>query len=190
MFQRLGLEEALVVHGMDGLDEISIIGPTKLGWLMDESITTKTVMPQDIGLAVAKSNEISGYDAPRSARIMIDILNDTEKKGSARRQMVLANAAAALLVGGKVDDLSSGVSLGNEVIKNGKAYEKLRQLIQYTNGDESKLDRIEALLTYFLDKLILDSENRIERGYYDVNVKVDHDQISLSRGDQELRIIT
>jgi anthranilate phosphoribosyltransferase len=144
VLQRLGLEEALVVHGMDGLDEISIIGPTKLGWLKDGTITTKTIMPQDINLEIAKSSEISGYDAPRSARIMIDILNDTEKEGSARRQMVLANAAAALLVGGKVDDLSSGVDLGNEVIKSGKAYEKLRQLIQYTNGDESKLDRIEA----------------------------------------------
>jgi anthranilate phosphoribosyltransferase len=75
---------------------------------------------------------------------MIDILNDVEKKDSARRQMALANAAAALLVGGKVDDLSSGVELGNEVIESGKAYEKVRQLIRYTNGDESKLDRIEA----------------------------------------------
>ena len=144
VLQRLGLEEALVVHGVDGLDEISIVGQTKLGWLKDGQITTKTIVPQDIKLKVAKSNEISGYDAPQSARIMVDILNGVEKEESPRRQMVLANAAAALLVGGKVEDLSSGVELGNEVIESGKAYEKLRQLIRYTNGDETKLDRIES----------------------------------------------
>ena len=144
VLQRLGLEEALVVHGTDGLDEISIVGPTKLGWLKDGTISTKTLLPKDIMLESAKISQISAYDAPRSARIMIDILNGVEKKDSAQRQMALANAAAALLVGGKVDDLPSGVDLGNEVIENGKAYQKVRQLIQSTNGDESKLDRIES----------------------------------------------
>lgn len=144
VLQRLGLEEALVVHGIDGLDEISIVGPTKSGWLKDGNIITKTILPSDIRLETAKISEISAYDAPRSARIMIDILNDVEKKDSARRQMALANAAAALLVSGKVDDLPSGVELGNEIIESGKAYEKVRQLIKYTDGDESKLDRIEA----------------------------------------------
>ena len=144
VLQRLGLEEALVVHGIDGLDEISIVGPTKSGWLKEGKITTRTILPRDIKLETAKISEISAYDPPRSARIMIDILNDVEKKDSARRQMALANAAAAFLVGGKVDDLSSGVELGNQVIESGKAYDKVRQLIRYTNGDESKLDRIEA----------------------------------------------
>ena len=143
MLQRLGLEEALVVHGMDGLDEISIIGPTKLGWLKDGTITTKTVMPQDISLAVAKSNEISGYDAPRCARIMIDILNDTEKEESARRQMVLANAAAALLVGEKWMTYPQEFPLETSNQKR-HGLRKTEQLIQYTNGDGSKLKRIEA----------------------------------------------
>lgn len=144
VLQRLGLEEALVVHGTDGLDEISIIGPTKVGWLKDGNITTKTLQPNDIKLEKAKIDDISAYDTARSARIMIDILNDVEKEGSARRQMAIANAAAALLVGGKVDDLPTGVDLGNEMIENGKAYEKMKQLIKYTNGDESKLERIES----------------------------------------------
>ncbi len=143
VLQRLGLEEALVVHGIDGLDEISIVGQTKLSWLKDGQITSKTIVPQDMKLKVVRSNEISGYDVLQSARIMVNILNGVEKEESARRQMALANAAAALLVGGKVDDLTSGVELGSEVIESGKAYEKLRQLVRYTNGDESKLDRIE-----------------------------------------------
>jgi len=145
VLRNLGLEEALVVHGIDGLDEISITGPTKSGWLKEGSITTRTILPKDIKLEAARVNEIAAYDAPRSARIMVDILNGAEKKNSARRQMVLANAAAAFLVGGKVDDLLSGVELGNQVIESGNAYEKLRELIRHTDGDESKLDRIEAL---------------------------------------------
>jgi len=144
VLQRLGLEEALVVHGIDGLDEISIVGQTKLSWLKDGQITSKTIVPQDMKLKVVRSNEISGYTVLQSARIMVNILNGVEKEESARRQMALANAAAALLVGGKVDDLTSGVELGSEVIESGKAYEKLRQLVRYTNGDESKLDRIES----------------------------------------------
>jgi anthranilate phosphoribosyltransferase len=144
VLQRLGLEEALVVHGIDGLDEISIVGQTKLSWLKDGQITSKTIVPQDMKLKVVRSNEISGYNVLQSARIMVNILNGVEKEESARRQMALANAAAALLVGGKVDDLTSGVELGSEVIESGKAYEKLRQLVRYTNGDESKLDRIES----------------------------------------------
>ena len=145
VLQRLGLEEALVVHGIDGLDEISTIGPTKVGWLKDGSINIKTFLPSDIKLEKAKIDDISAHDATRSARIMIDILNNVEKGDSGRRQMAVANAAAALLVGGKVNDLPSGTDLANETIESGKAYEKMKQLIKYTNGDESKLERIENL---------------------------------------------
>ena len=145
VLQRLGLEEALVVHGIDGLDEISIIGPTRIGWLKDGSINTKTILPNDISLEKANIDDISALDATPSARTMIDILNNVEKQNSARRQMAVANAAAALLVGGKVDDLPSGIDLANEAIESGKPYEKMKQLIKYTNGDESKLERIENL---------------------------------------------
>jgi len=144
VLQRLGSEEALVVHGTDGLDEISIVGQTKLGWLKHGQITTKTILPQDMKLKIVRSNEISGYDVPQSARTIVSILNGTEKKESARRQVVLANTAAAILVGGLTDDLSSGVELANDAIESGKAYEKLRQLVKYTGGDETKLDRIES----------------------------------------------
>lgn len=144
VLQRLGLEEALVVHGIDGLDEISIVGQTKISWLKDGQITTKTIVPQDIKLKTVESNQISGYDVTQSARVLVDILNGVEKGDSPRRQIVLANAAGALLVGGKVEDLASGVEVGNEAIESGKAYEKLTQLIRHSNGDESKLRRIET----------------------------------------------
>ena len=73
---------------------------------------------------------------------MVNILRGDEKQNSSRQQMVLANAAAALLVGGKVDNLTSGVEIGKEAVASGSAYDKLRQLIKQTGGDESKLERI------------------------------------------------
>ena len=144
VLQKLGIEEAMVVHGIDGLDEISTIGKTKVGWLKDRQVTTKEIMPQDLKLKLARPNEISGFDVQQSARVLVNILNGSEKEESARFQMVLANAAAATLVGGKGNDLASGVNVARSSISSGKAYDKLKQLIQYTNGDETKLERIES----------------------------------------------
>ncbi len=144
VLEKLGTEEALVVHGMDGLDEISTIGKTKLAWLKDGRITSSEISPQDLNLKQARPTEISGFDIEQSAKLLVNILNGEEGKLSTRHQMVLANAAAAIVVGGKADDLASGVETGNESITSGKAYGKLKQLIEFTNGDSSKLERIET----------------------------------------------
>lgn len=140
VLQKLHLEEALVVHGVDGLDEISVIGKTRLARLKDEQISTTEIGPEDLKLQVAPATEISGFDVKQNARIMVDILRGDEKD-STRQQMVLANAAAALLVGGKAENLASGVEIGREAITSGKPYDKLRQLIRQTGGDESRLER-------------------------------------------------
>jgi anthranilate phosphoribosyltransferase len=80
VLQKLGTEEALVVHGMDGLDEISTIGNTKLAWLKDGEIVSKEITPQDLQLRQAKPNEVSGFDVNQSARLMVKILNGGEEK--------------------------------------------------------------------------------------------------------------
>ncbi len=144
VLEKLGTEEALVVHGMDGLDEISTIGKTKLAWLKDGGITTNEISPQELNLKQVRPNEISGFDIEQSAKLLVNILNGEESKLSPRRQMVLANAAAAIVVGGKADDLASGVEIGEASIASGKAYGKLKLLIEFTNGDGSKLERIES----------------------------------------------
>ena len=144
VLHKLGTEEALVVHGMDGLDEVSTIGRTKLAWVKDGEIVTREITPQDLKLRQAKPNEISGFDVDQSARLMVKILNGSEEKNSSRLQMVLANAAAAILVGGKTDDMAAGIELARESINSGQAYEKLKGLVEFTNGDESKLERIES----------------------------------------------
>lgn len=143
VLQKLGTEEALVVHGLDGLDEISTVGKTKLAWVKDGELVNKEITPQDLHLRQAKSAEISGFDVDQSARLMVNILKGNEEENSGRLQMVLANAAAAILVGGKVDDLASGVEEARRSITSGRAYEKLNALVEFTNGDQSKLERIE-----------------------------------------------
>jgi anthranilate phosphoribosyltransferase len=139
---KLGIEEAIVAHGIDGLDEISTVGKTKLAWLKDGETTSKEISPHDLNLKQVRPNEISGLDVEQSARLLVNILNGKEDKQSARLQMVLANAAAAIVVGGKADDLASGVEVAGGAIASGKAYGKLKALIESTNGDESKLDGI------------------------------------------------
>ena len=144
VLQKLGAEEALVVHGLDGLDEISTIGKTKLAWLRDGEIVNREITPQDMKLRQAKPEDVSGFGVGESARLMVSILKGDEKETSGRLQMVLANAAAAIMVGGKADDLASGVEEAQESISSGRAYGKLKRLIDITRGDQSKLERIEA----------------------------------------------
>jgi anthranilate phosphoribosyltransferase len=140
--RKLGIEEAIVAHGIDGLDEISTVGKTKLAWLKDGEIATKEISPRDLNLKQAKPSEISGFDVEQSTRLLVNLLNGKEKKQSARLQMVLANATAAIVVGGRADDLASGIEVGGESIESGKAYGKLKALIDSTNGDKSRLNRI------------------------------------------------
>jgi len=144
VLQKLGTEEALVVHGLDGIDEISTVGKTKLAWVKDGEIMNKEITPTDLDLRPTSSAEISGFDVEQSARVMVNMLRGEEEAGSGRLQMVLANAAAAILVAGKAEDLRTGVEEARKAMSSGRAYEKLKALIEITNGDQSKLERIEA----------------------------------------------
>jgi len=144
VLKKLGIEEALVVHGLDGVDEISTVGKTKLAWVKDGELVNREITPQEMHLRQAKPTEISGFDIDQSARLMVNILRGNEDEKSARLEMVLANAAAAIVVGGKVNDLAEGVEEARHAISTGRAYEKLKALIEITNGDESKLERMET----------------------------------------------
>jgi anthranilate phosphoribosyltransferase len=143
VLQKLGIEEAIVVHGMDGLDEISTIGRTRLAWLKDGEISVKEVAPNDLNLRLARPDEVSGLDVQQSAKLLVSIVKGSEKRDSTRLEMVLANAAAALVVGGKANDLVSGIEIAAESITSGKAYEKLRELVAFTGGEKTKLERLQ-----------------------------------------------
>lgn len=127
----LDFRHALVVHGLDGLDEISVIGKTSAAEVKDGWAKKYELDPGDFGLPRYTYEELAGGDAQQNADLVRAILAGQER--GARRDMVLANAAAALLVGGKAADLRTGAKLAAEVIDSGAARQKLDQLISESN---------------------------------------------------------
>ena len=128
----LGTERAWVVHGADGLDEITIADRTFIAEAADGRVRTFEVAPEDFGLSRSGLTELRCDDAATSAGIIRSVLAGGRR--DAARALVLANAAAALQVGGVVNDLRHGVRLAEESIDGGKALQKLSQLIERTNA--------------------------------------------------------
>lgn len=121
----LGAEHAFVVHGSDGLDEMTLTGPTRVSELKNGSVSTYNVSPGDFGLGRSTADALKGGDADYNAEITRSILNGKE---GPRRDIVLLNAAAAIVAGDKARDLDEGVQVAAEVIDSGKALEKLEGL--------------------------------------------------------------
>lgn len=127
----LGVKHALVVHGMDGLDEISISDKTKVSHLHSGKVETYYIKPEDLGIHMGKKEDILGGSINENAKIAFDILKGEEK--GPKRNIVLLNAAAAIFVGGKAKDLKEGLKLATESIDCGAASQKLEELIQFTS---------------------------------------------------------
>ena len=122
----LGAERAFVVHGSDGLDEMTLTGPTRVSELKNGSVSTYDVSPGDFGLMQAPADALKGGDADYNAEITRSVLNGEE---GPQRDIVLLNAAAAIVTGDKARDLNEGVQAAAEVIDSGKALEKLEGLV-------------------------------------------------------------
>jgi anthranilate phosphoribosyltransferase len=127
----IGVKHALVVHGVDGLDEISISDKTKVSHLQDGKVSNYTITPKDLGIKKAKREEILGGSANENAEIALNILRGEEKE--AKRDVTLLNAGAVIFVGGKAKDLKEGVQLAAKAIDSGAAYKKLEEWIAFTN---------------------------------------------------------
>jgi anthranilate phosphoribosyltransferase len=127
----LQFKHALVVHGLDGLDEISVIGKTSVAEVKDGWAKKYEVVPSDLGLPRYTYEELAGGSPQENADLLRAILAGKER--GARRDMVLANAAGALVVGEKVENLRSGVKLAAELIDSGAAQRKLDQLVLESN---------------------------------------------------------
>ena len=127
----LGLRRAFVVHGSDGLDEITITGPTRVAEVRDGQVRTYEVTPEEFGFTHAPIEAISGGDAAGNAAIIRDVLSG---KKSARRDVVLLNAAAALVASGRADHLGEAVTLAARSIDSGSAAAKLEGLIRFTHA--------------------------------------------------------
>ena len=127
----LGLHRALVVHGSDGLDEITISGPTKVAEVRDGSIRVYEVTPEKFGMQRAPLEAISGGDAERNAEIIRDILKDVK---SPKRDVVVLNAAAALVAASRVDSIEDGIPAAIESLRKGLASAKLEALVAFTQS--------------------------------------------------------
>jgi len=131
VLKNLGAEAIWVVHGSDGLDEITLTGPTFVAALEGGNIRTFEVTPEDGGLPRANGDALKGGDANANAASLSGVL---EGKPGAFRDVALLNAAAALIVAGRARDLKHGVAIGTESLDSGAAAERLARLITVSNG--------------------------------------------------------
>jgi anthranilate phosphoribosyltransferase len=126
----LGSTRALVVHGADGLDEISISAESKVTELSDGGLRTYTIAPEDFGLQRAPLDAIRGGDAQQNSAMILEILRGVR---GPRRDIVLLNAAAALVASSRASDFTEGVRLAAEAIDSGAALARLERLVAFTN---------------------------------------------------------
>ena len=131
----LGAERAWVVHGHSGMDEISTTGPTRVASLENGSVTTFEIAPSDAGLPEAKLEDLLGGTPEENAQAIRDLFDGVP---SAYRDIVVFNAAAALVIAGKADDLEAGAALAAESIDSGKAKTALEGLARITNDYEKE----------------------------------------------------
>jgi anthranilate phosphoribosyltransferase len=127
----LGVRRAMVVHGMDGLDEITITSVTRIAEAREGSVRSYEVTPEQFGMSRAALDDIAGGDAAENAAIIRDILGG---KKSARRDVVLLNAAAASVAAEKAEFLAEALPLAARAIDSGAAAAKLGALVRFTNA--------------------------------------------------------
>jgi anthranilate phosphoribosyltransferase len=131
----LGTERAWVVHGEDGLDEITLAGKTFVAEASAGAVKTFEIAPADFGLAASGLDHLRGGDATANAEIIRAVLSG--ERGDEARALIVINAAAAIFVGGKANDLKDAARLAEGSIDSGAAQKKLEQLIKATNSVQS-----------------------------------------------------
>ena len=127
VLQKLGSKHAMVVHGYEGLDEISTTSSTKISHLKeDNSIESTAISPSDFGFEKASLKDLKGGEPEENAIIIKNILDNSDK--GKKTDIVILNAGAGIFVGGKSKNLEDGIQLARESIESGAAFEKLNQL--------------------------------------------------------------
>jgi anthranilate phosphoribosyltransferase len=133
VLKNLGSESIWVVHGSDGLDEITTAGPTSVAALENGTIRTFEVTPEDAGLSRVGPETLRGGDAEQNARSLLDVLKG---KPGPFRDVAILNAAAALIVAGKAKDLRQGATIAAKSVESGEAEGRLDRLIAVSNAAE------------------------------------------------------
>jgi anthranilate phosphoribosyltransferase len=131
VLKNLGSESVWVVHGSDGLDEITTAGATYVAALENGAVRTFEITPEEVGIERVKPEALRGGEAAQNAQALTDVLKG--KKG-AFRDVALLNAAAGLMVAGRAKDLKQAVALAATSVDSGEAEVRLRRLIAVSNG--------------------------------------------------------
>ena len=144
VLRNLDTEKALVVHGLDGLDEISTIGQTRITSLKDGEISTSNFSPEDLGARVIEKKDIAGSSPAECAATTYRLLNSNiNSENNPTLNMAIVNAAAAIYLGSNAETIKECIDPARESIRSGSAYKKLRSLIEFSQGDISKLEEME-----------------------------------------------
>jgi anthranilate phosphoribosyltransferase len=125
----LGSKRAFVVHGHDGLDEVSVCAPTRISELKEHKIKTYDVFPDEFFGTTAKPEDIMGGIPRENAEITLQVLNG---ESGPKRDIVILNASFALVAGGKAKNISEGILLASSSIDNGSAIRKLDELVRFS----------------------------------------------------------
>lgn len=129
VLKQLGSRHVLVVHGCDGLDEITLSGETQVAELKNGEIREYTLRPSQFGLTETDLDAVKAYDADQSAAMLLSVL---ENEASAARDIVLLNAGAGIYVSGVAHSLETGIERARDALSSGAALTKLRQLIEFS----------------------------------------------------------
>lgn len=144
VLNRLGCEEAMVVHGLDGLDEISTVGKTVIAWLKNNQVTKLETDPSYFGLQKTNIEKLKAGTIDENAETLFRILRGNIALDDPKAEIVLVNSAAGIIVGGKAEDFKVGMEAARESIESGAAYGKLEALIKVSGGSLLKLEELEA----------------------------------------------
>lgn len=132
----LDMKHVMVVHGLDGLDEISILGRTSVAEVKHSKVERYEIEPEDFGLSRSSIDDVSGGDPEFNATVIRDLFNGTDR--GPRRDFLLLNNAAALYVGGKAENIEAGLKMAAENIDSGVATRKLEEFITKSNAIKSR----------------------------------------------------
>lgn len=132
VLSNLGVKRGMVVYGKEGLDEISVCGPTEVCQFQDGNFTRRTIVPEDAGLQRYGREELRGGTPAQNAAITLAILKGEER--GAKRDAAILNAAAALYVAGRAPSLEGAAALAGEMVDSGRAMGKLEEFIRLSHA--------------------------------------------------------
>jgi len=140
--RQLGCEEAMVVHGLDGLDEISTVGKTVIAHLKSGNVSKLEFVPSNFGVKTANLADLQSFSPEESGEILFKILSGNNVV-DAKAEIVLVNATAGIIVGGKAENFREGMEIAKKSIESGAAYCKLEEIIKASGGNLQRLEELE-----------------------------------------------